>query len=618
MLRVAKIVENDPAARKAVVLSACRGVTDALLSLVTLAEQGSPTLDDRLHELRQRHVGIAGELLRGELHDGFVTGLERPRAVARRARDAARRMGPDGAGRTLGSVARAVAGTGCGGVRRHAGHHGFHRHRHARSADHARAATAATSRRRSSARCSMPPRSTSGPTWMACCRPIRAACPTRRSSTRSRTTRRWSSRTSAPRSSTRRPWRRRSVAHPDLDPQHLRARHAGTLICATARSRICGQGHHHHREHRADQPRGRRHDRRAGHRAPPVRRAARRGHLGHPDLAGQLRAFDLLRGAAGRGRSRRPRGAPGAFDARAAPKARSRASRSPDCSILAVVGDGMAGIAGRRGQGVQRARRGRRQRARHRAGRLGAQHLGRDRRQGQHARAARRPLELLSVAAHAVDRRDRPGHRRPRAARPARGEVARLSRDFKLDLRVRGIARLEDHAAVAGASTWHAGATSTAGADPRRRPRAFRRARPRGLPAARGDHRLLGERRGRGTTRDWLSAGIHVVTPNKKANSAACRTNTSSAGGAPRCGSHYLYEATVGAGLPVIQTLRDLRETGDEIRSIEGIFSGTLAYLFNVYDGTKRFRPSCATPSSAATPSPTRATTSRAPTSRAS
>jgi aspartokinase/homoserine dehydrogenase 1 len=54
-------------------------------------------------------------------------------------------------------------------------------------------------------------------------------------------------------------------------------------------------------------------------------------------------------------------------------------------------------------------------------------------------------------------------------------------------------------------------------------------------------------------------------------------------------GAHYLYEATVGAGLPVVQTLRDLRDTGDEITSIEGIFSGTLAYLFNVYDGSREF-----------------------------
>jgi aspartokinase/homoserine dehydrogenase 1 len=52
---------------------------------------------------------------------------------------------------------------------------------------------------------------------------------------------------------------------------------------------------------------------------------------------------------------------------------------------------------------------------------------------------------------------------------------------------------------------------------------------------------------------------------------------------------HFLYEATVGAGLPVIQTLKDLVLTGDEIRSISGIFSGTLAYLFNVYDGSRPF-----------------------------
>jgi aspartokinase/homoserine dehydrogenase 1 len=45
----------------------------------------------------------------------------------------------------------------------------------------------------------------------------------------------------------------------------------------------------------------------------------------------------------------------------------------------------------------------------------------------------------------------------------------------------------------------------------------------------------------------------------------------------------------VGAGLPIIHTLRDLRQTGDEITRIEGIFSGTLAYLFNVFDGRESF-----------------------------
>jgi aspartokinase/homoserine dehydrogenase 1 len=87
----------------------------------------------------------------------------------------------------------------------------------------------------------------------------------------------------------------------------------------------------------------------------------------------------------------------------------------------------------------------------------------------------------------------------------------------------------------------------------------------------------------------WLAAGIHIVTPNKKANSGSLDLYTRIAEARRAGGSHYLYEATVGAGLPIIVTLRDLRETGDEIRRIEGIFSGTLAYLFNVWDGTQPF-----------------------------
>ena len=89
--------------------------------------------------------------------------------------------------------------------------------------------------------------------------------------------------------------------------------------------------------------------------------------------------------------------------------------------------------------------------------------------------------------------------------------------------------------------------------------------------------------------RDWLARGIHVVTPNKKANSGPLSFYRACQEAGRAAGSHYLYEATVGAGLPIIQTLRDLRETGDDIVSIEGIFSGTLAYLFNVFDGGEPF-----------------------------
>ncbi|HEX3603784.1 MAG TPA: bifunctional aspartate kinase/homoserine dehydrogenase I [Steroidobacteraceae bacterium] len=88
---------------------------------------------------------------------------------------------------------------------------------------------------------------------------------------------------------------------------------------------------------------------------------------------------------------------------------------------------------------------------------------------------------------------------------------------------------------------------------------------------------------------DWLSRGIHIVTPNKKANSGTLPYYRSLHEAKRAAGTHYLYEATVGAGLPIIQTLRDLRGTGDDITQIEGIFSGTLAYLFNVFDGSESF-----------------------------
>ena len=86
---------------------------------------------------------------------------------------------------------------------------------------------------------------------------------------------------------------------------------------------------------------------------------------------------------------------------------------------------------------------------------------------------------------------------------------------------------------------------------------------------------------------DWLASGIHIVTPNKKANSADLEFYARLHEARRQGSAHYLYEATVGAGLPVIQTLRDLRDTGDEIHRIEGMLSGTLAYLFNVWDGSR-------------------------------
>src|ERR1700751_5900414 len=62
--KVAAILEAAPAGRLAVVLSACRGVTDALLRLVALAERQDDRVGAELIQLRDRHVAIATELLR--------------------------------------------------------------------------------------------------------------------------------------------------------------------------------------------------------------------------------------------------------------------------------------------------------------------------------------------------------------------------------------------------------------------------------------------------------------------------------------------------------------------------------------------------------------------------
>ena len=87
----------------------------------------------------------------------------------------------------------------------------------------------------------------------------------------------------------------------------------------------------------------------------------------------------------------------------------------------------------------------------------------------------------------------------------------------------------------------------------------------------------------------WLERGIHIVTPNKKAFSGDQSDYAALANSAKQGNAHYLYETTVCAALPIIRTIRDLVDTGDRIRSLQGILSGTLAYLFNVYDGSVPF-----------------------------
>ena len=225
------------------------------------------------------------------------------------------------------------------------------------------------------------------------------------------------------------------------------------------------------------------------------------------------------------------------------------------------------------GPGVQRAGFGRRERARHRAGRFGTQYLGGRRWQGRHARAARRAFRLLSVAAHHLHRAHRPGRGGSRAARAdRRGERAPARRIQARPAAARHHGQQEDAAGRAGhrprskdwkasldasplAGRYRANSSSTCTSTTCRTPSSST------APPTTAWRSIYAE---------WLEAGIHVVTPNKKANSGPLAYYDSLKEARRLGGSSYLYEATVGAGLPVIQTLRDLRETGDKIDECRG------------------------------------------------
>jgi homoserine dehydrogenase len=80
-----------------------------------------------------------------------------------------------------------------------------------------------------------------------------------------------------------------------------------------------------------------------------------------------------------------------------------------------------------------------------------------------------------------------------------------------------------------------------------------------------------------------LKENISIVTPNKKGVSGSLKLFNEIQEAIQDRQARLFYEATVGAGLPVISTLQDLHESGDSIHRIEGIFSGTLSYIFNEF-----------------------------------
>lgn len=88
---------------------------------------------------------------------------------------------------------------------------------------------------------------------------------------------------------------------------------------------------------------------------------------------------------------------------------------------------------------------------------------------------------------------------------------------------------------------------------------------------------------------DFLELGFGVVTANKLANTLDLPFYQRLQKAAKRRGVAFRYETTVGAAIPVISTIKDLVRSGDRVHKIEGVFSGTLAYVFNSLDAGESF-----------------------------
>ncbi len=636
MERVARIIEADPAPRKAVVLSACRGVTDALLALVALAEQNSPALEDRLQELRARHAGIAHELLSGELYDEYVAGLEHDlqdiagilqtvrlvrsasttmrdlisgygelwstrlfeRLLRRRAAghvqwlDARKALlvewGPMGpgirweqsrtqlhelvSGQFVGTlVITGFIATDTHGLQTTLGRNGsdYSASIFGSLLDAAEIVIWTDVDGVLSADPRLVPEAQVIDTLSYNeamelayfgAKVIHPA-------------------TMAPAVQKRIPiWIKNTFA----------ADKAGTLI--------------HDRSEPDPLVKG----------ITTIDRIALvnlegAGMIGVPGTAhrlfGALREEGISVILISQGSSehsicfavpaaeadRAERVVRRAFD----PELREGQIQSIEidraCSILAVVGDGMAGAhgvaakvflaLGSAGVNVRAIAQGASERN------ISVVIEGKG-----SARALRAVHSSFYLSAHTVSiGLIGPGLVGRSLLEQLRGQVARLARDFKLDLRIR---------AIAGSRTMRLAPTQIdlarwqdeykAGGDPVDLDRFADHVHADHFP-----HAVIIDCSASAEVAKhyahWLSEGIHIVTPNKKANSAAYGEYQRIKEARRAAGSHYLYEATVGAGLPVIQTLRDLRETGDEIRRIEGMFSGTLAYLFNTWDGKEPF-----------------------------
>ena len=88
---------------------------------------------------------------------------------------------------------------------------------------------------------------------------------------------------------------------------------------------------------------------------------------------------------------------------------------------------------------------------------------------------------------------------------------------------------------------------------------------------------------------EWLRRGAHVVTACKIGQGSDLARWSQIQRARHDGGTQYGDSATVGAGLPLLRSIRMLARGGDRIHAIAGVLSGSLAWLFNHYDGMRPF-----------------------------
>ncbi|WP_343487608.1 bifunctional aspartate kinase/homoserine dehydrogenase I [Allomuricauda sp. d1] len=87
---------------------------------------------------------------------------------------------------------------------------------------------------------------------------------------------------------------------------------------------------------------------------------------------------------------------------------------------------------------------------------------------------------------------------------------------------------------------------------------------------------------------DLIASGFDLVSSNKIANTLNFDYYELVRDALDKNQKQYLYETNVGAGLPLIDTIKLLHLSGENITRIKGVFSGSLSYIFNIFSESER------------------------------